>query len=72
MHLCSTKEPQILCKVNNNIPIRRRNNKLFFQFRSTKEQLHIQLADKYLLVNRDGNILIYTVVTIAFSYYCIL
>ena len=58
----STKELQILYKVNNNIPIRRRNNKLFFQCRSTKEQLHIQLADKYLLAKRVTNLLIYIVI----------
>jgi len=62
MHLCSTKEPKIPCKVNNNILIGRGNIKLFFHGRSTKEQLHIQLADKYLLAKRVTNLLIYIVI----------
>lgn len=59
MHLCSTKEPQILCKVNNNILIGRHNSKLFFLCRSTKEQPHILLADKYLSAKQAANLLIY-------------
>ena len=67
--ISSTKEPKILRKVNNNILIGRGNIKLFFYGRSTKEQSHIQLADKYLLVIRESNVLIYKVVTTIFSNY---
>ena len=70
MHLCSTKEPRILCKVNNNIPIRHRNSQLFLLYRSTKEQLHIQLADKYLLAKRITKILIYVVIAVTVSNVC--
>lgn len=73
MHLCSTKEPQICVKLiiifQLDIVIA---NYFFYNVprKNKKEQLHIQMADKYLLAKRITKILIYAVIAVTVSNVC--